>query len=101
MIQYLYKEGIETRSFFAPINEQPAYKFLDNHDKFKNSLHLAGCGISLPSAASLSSSDQEFIINKMNNFIKTHITNKKEKKKKNKLKKKRKNKIKSLRKKRK
>ena len=62
MIQYLHKEGIETRSFFAPINEQPAYKFLNNHNKFKNSSHLAGCGISLPSAASLSSLDQEFII---------------------------------------
>jgi perosamine synthetase len=62
LIQYLYKQGIETRTFFSPISEQPAYKFLNIQNEFKNSMELADGGISLPSAASLSLLDQDFVI---------------------------------------
>ncbi len=62
LVDYLAKKGIESRTFFYPMHQQPAYQALPIMGEFKISEKLADCGISLPSSASLSLSDQDYVI---------------------------------------
>lgn len=62
LVEYLAKKGIESRTFFYPMHQQPAYQALPRMGEFKISEKLADCGISLPSSASLDLSDQDYVI---------------------------------------
>lgn len=66
--KYLYKNNIETRRVFLPIPNQKPY--LDYENSFKNSLSVYNSGICLPSYPGLKKSDQNYIIQKIIEFIK-------------------------------
>ena len=49
----LYDEGIDTRDFFMPMNEQPFFKHLQSDEDFPVSKKLSQTGLYLPSGLSL------------------------------------------------
>ncbi|MCX5701654.1 MAG: DegT/DnrJ/EryC1/StrS family aminotransferase, partial [Candidatus Omnitrophica bacterium] len=58
---YLAQKGIETRTFFIPIHLQPTYP-KSNNEKFPVALELCRKGIYLPSAATLTRKDIEYVV---------------------------------------
>ena len=66
--------GIQTRPFFWPMNEQKIFKklkiFENKNNKFPNSKYLSRKGFYLPSYLNITSSEIEFICNKVNKLIK-------------------------------
>ncbi|TRU69653.1 MAG: DegT/DnrJ/EryC1/StrS family aminotransferase [Microcystis viridis Mv_BB_P_19951000_S69] len=66
---YLASEGIQTRRFFCPLHQQPCYReMVDRTQTYPISENAYEKGISLPSAYSLTQSDQEFTISKIRQF---------------------------------
>jgi perosamine synthetase len=59
--EYLAQGGIETRAFFIPVHLQPIY-FKMYHEKFPVSEELCRKGMYLPSAATLTKKEIEFIV---------------------------------------
>ena len=59
---YLYKNGIETRNVFIPLNKQLPYKHLYKKVEFPNSNLISSRGICLPSSPNLSNNDFQHII---------------------------------------
>lgn len=49
MIEWLLSQGIETRPFFYPLHNQPAYK-ASGHSRFPVTERVAACGINLPTS---------------------------------------------------
>jgi len=66
---YLYKNGIETRNVFIPLNEQLPYKHFYKKGVFPNSNLISSRGICLPSSPSLSNNDFQHIIKTIKGFI--------------------------------
>jgi perosamine synthetase len=65
LISYLTNKGIETRIFFYPIHILPPYQELRRSSSLRSSEELALRGICLPSSASLSVSEQNYVIEQM------------------------------------
>lgn len=69
---YLFKNGIQTRDFFLPLNKQPCFmknRIIKNiNSRYPNSDYLYKFGLSLPSSYSLTKKDQNYIIKKIDSF---------------------------------
>jgi perosamine synthetase len=77
MMRLLLDEGIETRSLFYPLNEQPAYQLKSNDLRFpmekttcKNAMHLWENGLYLPSSINLNEKDIQIICDSIKKIIK-------------------------------
>lgn len=69
LFQYLENEGIQTRSFFYPMNKQPCFSKLNlTNNDFPVSDKLYETGCSLPIFADLKKRQIEFICEKIKNF---------------------------------
>ncbi len=72
LYEYLRQHKIYTQVHYFPIHLMPYYKRLklyNNEDLFQSELYYSKC-LSIPIYPTLSIEDQQFIINKMNNFYK-------------------------------
>ena len=61
----LSENGIETRPFFYPMHSLPIYQKMVVHQKFPVADKLSSRGINIPSSASLSTSDIDYICNQI------------------------------------
>lgn len=70
VVEYLHKQGIETRSFFCPIGDQPCVKSLDGYRRtpIPVARKLWKNGMYLPSSSSLSERSIKFIASKIIKF---------------------------------
>lgn len=68
--EFLYKNNIQTRDFFYPLNLQPCYKKYKSNENYDVSLSIYNRGISLPSSYILSENEQDYIISKIKFFYK-------------------------------
>jgi len=69
LIEFLEKNGIQTRSFFYPLHKQPCYKFYKLKDKdFPNSIYGYKHGLSLPVYHRLTRDDIKYICDKIKEF---------------------------------
>lgn len=70
--EHLYKNGIQTRDFFLPLNNQPCFlntRLIKNiNSKFPVSEYLYKCGLSLPSSYELTEKQIFFISEKIKEF---------------------------------
>ena len=66
--QFLAKKGIETRPFFYPLPQLPPYQPDNRTNKFPLSDRIAAAGMNLPSYASLTKKEQDYIINQIKRF---------------------------------
>lgn len=62
LMQYLAKKGIETRPFFYPLPQLPPYQKDNRKNKFPVTDRIAVQGMNLPSFASLTSKEQNYIV---------------------------------------
>ncbi len=69
LMNFLYKNGIDTRRFFYPAHEMPPYKKygIGNYDKSK---YLSETGLNLPSSVKLNKEDINYISQKIIEIIK-------------------------------
>lgn len=69
LMDYLNKNGIETRPVFYPLHEMPPYITFGDKENLKKSIEISECGISLPSSVNLSVLEANFICKKIVEFI--------------------------------
>ena len=70
LIAYLFDSGIETREFFWPLHLQNALlKGTDSKVTLKNSEYLGSRGLYLPIGKHIKRKDQDYIFNKIKNFL--------------------------------
>lgn len=65
VMEYLSKNGVETRRFFYPVHIMPPFANFVRDEKYKTSMKLSALGLSLPSYPSLSKSGIAYISNKI------------------------------------
>ena len=68
LVNYLKKNGIETRTTFNPVHLMPMYKKF-NLSKLPNAIILSNTGISLPSGANLKKNEIKFICNLIKSYL--------------------------------
>ncbi len=68
LMEYLYKNNIDTRRFFYPVHEMPPYIKYSNSD-YKISEELSRTGMNLPSSVKLTEKDVNYIAEKIIEFI--------------------------------
>lgn len=73
LIEYLGKQGIETRPVFYPMHIMPPYRNFGNSNDMKISSHVSTCGISLPSSVNLTELELGYITASIKNFTNKHI----------------------------
>jgi perosamine synthetase len=69
LIQFLGKNGIETRPVFYPMHIMPPYTIFGKAENLKNSQLISDCGISLPSSVNLSEVELVYICKMIGQFI--------------------------------
>ena len=68
LIEYLNKQGIETRPVFFPMHQMPPYVAFGKPEDLKVSIQISKCGMSLPSSVSLTEMELAYICKEINNF---------------------------------
>lgn len=70
LMDFLAMNGIETRTFFIPMHEQPVYRgiYEERYGEFKNASHFGANGLYLPSSSQLPDSSKDFVIEKVREF---------------------------------
>lgn len=71
--KYLDEQGIGTRTFFYPLHKQPCYKSKSHvigDNRFPNSVWANEHGLSLPSSATLTAEQIEYVCNAIKEFYK-------------------------------
>lgn len=66
LMQYLEKNGVETRTFFFPMHWQPIYK---EHAPYPTADYLGKNGLYLPSSSQLTNKEKDKITNLIRNFF--------------------------------
>ena len=67
-MKFLDANGIETRTFFIPMHQQPVYAGKYEGQKFPNADRFGEEGLQLPSASNISREDQDYVIAKIKEF---------------------------------
>ena len=62
LMKELEKAGIETRTFFYPINIQPIYAKYYSNENYPVASELSRKGINLPSGPTLKEEDIEYVV---------------------------------------
>lgn len=70
LLDFLEKNGVQTRSFFYPMHLQPALEIFSNNIKLPVSEELYEAGVCLPLHFYMSKDDILFVIEKIKNFFK-------------------------------
>ena len=65
LMDFLGRNGIETRTFFIPMHAQPVY---NQQGDFKWADHYGANGLYLPSSSQLSDKDKDLVIAKIKEF---------------------------------
>ncbi|MDO8574159.1 MAG: DegT/DnrJ/EryC1/StrS family aminotransferase [bacterium] len=65
LMEFLAKNGIETRTFFIPMHDQPVYKQVGD---FKNAERFGKNGLYLPSSSQITREAQDYIVGKVKEF---------------------------------
>lgn len=68
LVEKLANAGIETRPFFDPLHMLPMYRKKEN---FPNTIFLSKNGLNLPSGATLTSSEIEYVCENIKKFLKS------------------------------
>jgi len=77
LMEYMAEKGIETRTFFHPLHTQPCFKsilkkqklkFWRKQSKYTNSIDAYNRGVCLPSFASLTTKQIEYVCNTIREF---------------------------------
>jgi perosamine synthetase len=68
LMEYLYKNGIDTRRFFYPVHAMPPYSKFGNGN-YPVSVKLAETGINLPSSVRLTNEEIKYISGKIYDFL--------------------------------
>ncbi len=72
LMEFLVKNGIQTRGMFYPLHQQPCYKMYSYNDKdFPNSIYAYDHGLSLPVYYSLKESQIRYICSTIKKFYTT------------------------------
>jgi len=66
LMQYLDRNGVETRTFFLPMHQQPVYK---SADTFPVAEDLGRRGLYLPSSSHLSDGDKDTVIRHVRDYL--------------------------------
>ena len=69
LMKFLEQKGIETRTFFYPVHQQPIYYTLNKANEFPIADELAQRGMNLPSGNNLSDDDIHYVCDNINNFF--------------------------------
>jgi perosamine synthetase len=69
LIDKLAKKGIETRPVFYPLHTMPPYKNFGSSDVLQNSIWVSSNGLSLPSSASLTEKELDYICTSITEII--------------------------------
>jgi perosamine synthetase len=69
LIEFLGKQGIETRPVFYPLHIMPPYTTFGKSENLKNSQVISDCGISFPSSVNLSEIELVYICKTVSQFI--------------------------------
>ena len=69
VINQLFKNGIETRRIFYPLNEMPPYKRFKCSKDLSNSKFISKHGISLPTSVNLQKQDIIYIVKCLKNVL--------------------------------
>lgn len=72
LIDFLYRNEIDTRKFFYPVHIMPPYKKFSSTD-FPISTDISFRGINLPSSVKLKDKDVKFISNKIIEFLENKV----------------------------
>ena len=62
--------GIETRPVFYPLHQMPIYQKYSGNGSYPNSCAISECGLSLPSAVTLTDENIRWIGDNLKNLIK-------------------------------
>jgi dTDP-4-amino-4,6-dideoxygalactose transaminase len=65
LMDFLSENGIETRTFFYPMHQQPVYQ---EKGDFRNADRFCASGLYLPSSSCISREDQDLVISKVKEF---------------------------------
>ncbi len=69
LMEFLFENGIETRTFFIPMHKQPVHQHLkDAKEEFPNADRFGAEGFYLPSSSHLSSEEKDYVISKIKEF---------------------------------
>jgi perosamine synthetase len=68
LMDFLYKNGIDTRRFFYPVHVMPPYKKYTKED-YPVSTDISKRGINLPSGVKLNNNDVNYVCNKIIEFL--------------------------------
>ena len=69
VINQLFKNGIETRRIFYPLNEMPPYRKFKSSKDLSNSKFISRHGISLPTSVNLQKEDISYIVKCLKNVL--------------------------------
>lgn len=65
LMGFLAKNGVETRTFFIPMHQQPVYK---QNGNFKNADYFGESGLYLPSSSQLTEEEKDFVASLIKKF---------------------------------
>lgn len=72
LMRFLKEKGIETRSFFYPVHQQPIYQHLAKGSSFSVADELSERGINLPSGNNLTPEETNYVCDFIIAFFKRH-----------------------------
>jgi perosamine synthetase len=70
LMRFLEEKGIDTRTFFYPIHQQPVYQHLAKNSSFLVADELAARGMNLPSGNNLTREDIKYVCDSIIAFYK-------------------------------
>ena len=70
LMDFLYKNGIDTRRFFYPVHTVPPYKKY-GRENYPVSTNIAERGINLPSSVKLKDEEVDYVCDKIIEFLDT------------------------------
>lgn len=71
LMAFMSKKGIETRTFFYPLHQQPCFSYLKNNSKnFPNSIYGYKHGVCLPTFPTLTDKQVKYVCQVIRQFIK-------------------------------
>ena len=72
LIEYLNRQGVETRPVFFPMHQMPPYVNFGKSEDLVISTRVSQCGMSLPSSVNLSEMELVYICGEINKFVTTY-----------------------------
>ena len=74
LIEHLKNKAVETRPVFYPLHVMPPYINYGDASELENASHLSACGMSLPSAVSLTEEEVTYICECIMDFVEENVS---------------------------